>query len=72
MFQLISDMFRVLNIAKDFIAGYSGDDACGGHMMIIYKGTRCAVKIIEMSEEDQALSDHDALDKVPGYFKEEN
>ena len=69
MFGMIEHTFRVLNIAKDFIAGYRGSDASEGYMMIVYKGRRCAVKIVEMNECDQALTDHEAVDNVPKYFK---
>lgn len=71
MFGLIEQMFKVLNIAKDFLAGYKGSDASMGYLMIRYKDKRYAVKIVEMDERDQEEDAFEAVDNVPKYFEED-
>ena len=69
MFGMIKDLCRALWLIKDFEAGYRGSDADNGLMVIEYKGTRYAVKMVEMSTTDQDVSMHNAVDNAKIYFK---
>ena len=69
MSNIIQGLHKVLNMVKDFNAGYSTSTAHKGYMMMSYKGKRYAVKVVEMDEVDQAQDGFDAMDNVPKYFK---
>lgn len=69
MFDMIDNLYRALWFIKDFKAGYRGSDADNGLMVIEYKGTRYAVKMVEMSTTDQDVDMHNAVDNVKIYFK---
>lgn len=68
MASLIHKILEILNECKNFSAGYSGDDAPNGYMMIEYNNVRYAVRIIEMPQCAQKASGLDALESVPYYF----
>lgn len=69
MFDVIKDLCRALWLIKDFDAGYKGSDASDGYMVISHKGTRYAVKLVEMSTTDQDVDMHNAVDNTKIYFK---
>lgn len=68
MFEIISNIHKALSLIKNFRTGYVGDDACDGYMFIEYKDKRYAVKIVEMSNEDQEVEEYEALDNVKKYL----
>ena len=70
MFDLIEGLHKVLNMVKDFGAGYCASTAWNGYMLLKYKGKRYAVKIVEMSEADQNIEGFEAVDNVQHYFKD--
>lgn len=70
MFNLIEGLHKVLNMVKDFGAGYCASTAWSGYMLLKYKDKKYAVKIVEMSEEDQNKDGFDAIENVPFYFKD--
>ena len=71
MLEVIEKIHKALNMIKDFKAGYKGSDAQNGYMLIEHKGRRYAVKMVEMSEEDQIKDAHDAVDNIKEYFKDD-
>lgn len=71
MFKMISTLCKVLWFMKDFEAGYRGSDAESGFMVVEYRGTRYAVKMVEMSTTDQDVDMHNAVDNAKIYFKED-
>ena len=70
MFDLIANLHNVLNMVKDFGAGYNSSDAFHGYMLMHYKGRKYAVKVVEMDEEDQKQDSLDAMDNIKHYFKD--
>lgn len=62
---IIHKLFTCLNMLKDFEAGYSSNDINDGFMMITYRGTHYAVKIVEMKEPKYTES---IIDRVKYYF----
>lgn len=66
MFELIHKLFECINMLKDFSAGYSSSTFYDGLMMITYKGTNYAVKIVEMDEQEDPM---DAVNCTQYYFR---
>lgn len=71
MYTMIKELCRALWLIKDFDAGCRGSAADNGLMLIEYRGTRYAVKMVEMSTTDQDVDLHNAVDNVKIYFKED-
>ena len=71
MFDLIEGLYKVLNMVKDFGAGYCASTAWHGYMLLKYKGKKYAVKIVEMNEADQNNDGFEAIDNVPYYFNDQ-
>lgn len=70
MFDLVESLHKVLNMVKDFGAGYCASTAWNGYMLLKYKDKRYAVKMVEMSETDQKIDGFDAIENVQYYFKD--
>lgn len=47
MNELIIKLHEVLNLIKDFTVGYGNNSLRDGRMLIVYKGKRYAVRIVE-------------------------
>ena len=62
---IIHKLFTCLNMLKDFEAEYSSDDVNDGLMMIKYRETNYAVKVVEMKD---AKFNFDSLSRVKYYF----
>lgn len=62
---IIHKLFTCLNMLKHFEAGYSSDGIDDGLMMIRYRETSYAVKIVEMKDAKFNL---DSLSRVKYYF----
>lgn len=63
--ELIAKLHEVLNMIKDFRAGYSTKNAGDGYMMVEYKGKRYAVKIEEIKNpSENAVDDIDRLQYI--------
>lgn len=62
---IIHKLFTCLNLLKDFEAEYSSDDVNDGLMMIKYRETNYAVKVVEMKD---AKFNFDSLSRVKHYF----
>ena len=61
--KIIQTLHQVLNLMKDFTAGYSTKNAGDGYMLIQHKGKRYAVKITEIeSPSENAVDDIDRLE----------
>lgn len=61
--ELIGKLHEVLNLIKDFTAGYSTRNMDKGLMMIQYKGKRYAVKVSEIKNpSENAIDDIDRLE----------
>lgn len=55
MFELIEKLHRLINLAKDFEAGYDSKTANKGKMLIEYKGKRFFVKIEEVTNPSENI-----------------
>ena len=61
--ELIGKLHEVLNLIKDFSAGYSTRNMDKGLMMIEYKGKRYAVKVREIKNpSENPFTDVDNLE----------
>lgn len=61
--ELIGKLHEVLNLIKDFTAGYSTRNMDKGLMIIQYKGKRYAVRISEIKNpSENAIDDIDRLE----------
>ena len=61
--ELIGKLHEVLNLIKDFSAGYSTRNMDKGLMMIEYKGKRYAVKVSEIKNpSENPFNDVDNLE----------
>lgn len=68
MFELIDKLHMVLNMVKDFGAGYTTKTAGDGYILMSYKENKYAVKIIKMDDDDQNKDIWKAIDCVQYYF----
>lgn len=57
MIELIIKLHTVLNLFKDFKAGYSSKSAKDGYMLIEHNNTRYAVKIEEITYPKENIND---------------
>lgn len=55
--EIIARLHAVLNMIKDFSAGYSTKNAGDGYMLIQRKGKRYAVKITEIENPSENVVD---------------
>lgn len=61
--ELIGKLHEVLNLIKDFAAGYSTRNMDKGLMLVEYKGKRYAVKVSEIKNPSaNAVDDIDRLE----------
>ena len=61
--ELIGKLHEVLNLIKDFTAGYSTRNMDKGLMLVEYKGKRYAVKVSEIKNpSENAIDDIDRLE----------
>lgn len=61
--ELIGKLHEVLNLIKDFTAGYSTRNMDKGLMLVEYKGKRYAVKVSEIKNpSENAVDDIDRLE----------
>ncbi len=61
--EIVARLHEVLNMIKDFTAGYSTKNAGEGYMLIQHKGKRYAVKITEIkTPSEDAFDDIDRLE----------
>ena len=61
--EIVARLHEILNMIKDFSAGYSTKNAGDGYMLIQHKGKRYAVKITEIeSPSENAVDDIDRLE----------
>ena len=68
MIKLITTICNILNLCKDFVAGYSTKTVDDGYFLVKYKDKAYAVKIVEMPDSIQKLdNDFKQLDQVK-YF----
>lgn len=65
MLSLVQKLHNILNLVKDFEAGYSSDTAENGKMLIIYKGKRYFLKLQEVDNPSDSVFDD--IDKLK-YF----
>lgn len=58
MLEIITKLFQILNLSKDFEAGYDSTTSDEGKMLIVYKGKKYFVKIedAECDNEDVATA----------------
>lgn len=64
MFKLIVKICNILNLCKDFEAGYSSKTVDDGYFLIKYDGKAYAVKIAEMPEYVQKLDAFKQIDQL--------
>lgn len=64
MFKLIVKICNILNLYKDFEAGYSSKTVDDGYFLIKYDGKAYAVKIAEMPEYVQKLDAFKQIDQL--------
>ncbi len=61
--EIVVRLHEILNMIKDFTAGYSTKNAGDGYMLIQHKGKRYAVKITEIKNpSEKAIDDIDRLE----------
>ena len=61
--EIVAKLHEVLNMIKDFSAGYSTKNSGDGYMLIQHKGKRYAVKITEIEAlSEKAVDDIDRLE----------
>lgn len=60
--KIIRALHRVLNLMKDFTAGYSSKNMGKGLMLVEYEGKRYAIKVVEI--ENPSESPLDDLDRL--------
>ena len=63
--KIIQALHQVLNMMKDFTAGYSSKNMGKGLMLVEYEGKRYALKIVEIENpSESALDDLDRLEYI--------
>lgn len=61
--KIIQALHQVLNLMKDFTAGYSTKNMDKGLMIVEYEGKRYALKIVEIENpSEKAVNDFDRLE----------
>lgn len=61
--KIIQALHQVLNLMKDFTAGYSTKNMDKGIMIVEYEGKRYALKIVEIENpSERAADDFDRLE----------
>lgn len=64
MFNVISKIYNILNLCKDFEAGYSTKTVNEGYFLIRHEGKAYAVKIAEMPEYVQKFDASKQIDQL--------
>ena len=61
--KIIQALHRVLNLMKDFTAGYSTKNMDKGLMIVEYEGKRYALKVVEIENpSERSVDDFDRLE----------
>ena len=61
--KIIQTLHQVLNLMKDFTAGYSTKNMDKGLMIVEYEGKRYALKVVEIENPSKrAVDDFDRLE----------
>lgn len=56
MLEIITKLFQILNLSKDFEAGYDSATSDEGKMLIVYKGKKYFVKIEDAEADDEDVA----------------
>ena len=63
--KIIQTLHQVLNLMKDFTAGYSTKNMGKGLMIVEYEGKRYALKVVEIQNpSERAIDDFDRLEYI--------